>query len=122
MRKYIVLGVSLLLLACTASNVKEYTVKPVPKYQGHEVYKIDASRAAPIYPIKAAKNSVQGWCDVKFSVLPGGEITENTIIECSPEGYFDKAALDASKKILVNPVPKTKIEGMHYVYIWKISR
>lgn len=122
MKKTNLISMLLLISACSAGNVKKNIISVIPTYPELENYSIDASRAAPIYPMRAARKNIQGWCDVSFTVLANGETTNNRVVQCSPEGYFEHAAYNASKNITLQPLPESSVDNVHYVYIWKFAK
>lgn len=76
-----VLGLGMTFLAGTASA----TPNPV-------------KREAPEYPKGAEKRGIEGWVNVKFDVDASGNVISPTVVEASPPGIFDAAAIEALSK------------------------
>lgn len=53
---------------------------------------------APEYPGKALRLGIEGYAIVEFTVTGYGAIENARVIEAMPEGYFEKAALEAIRK------------------------
>lgn len=52
----------------------------------------------PGYPIKAAKNNVEGMVTFKFDLTPAGAVVHPKIVVSEPAGVFDKYAMEAFKQ------------------------
>jgi protein TonB len=52
----------------------------------------------PKYPILAAKNGIEGWVKLTFTINKLGEVTQIKVLDSSPKRIFDKAAKQALKK------------------------
>lgn len=53
----------------------------------------DCSRAhPPVYPAQAARDCVEGYVTLEFSVGPDGCATSIQIVDSVPEGIFNRAA------------------------------
>lgn len=63
-----------------------------------EVYQTPVHREAPVYPKEAYTNNVQGWVELEFDINTDGSVKNAEVIESSPDGVFDQAALNAIKK------------------------
>jgi TonB family protein len=50
---------------------------------------------APVYPQSALDAGIEGFVEVRFTVTPAGTVTSPEIVESSPAGVFDAAALAA---------------------------
>ena len=57
----------------------------------------------PRYPFEAAQQGIKGKVLVQFVVTKEGIAKEPIVVESSPEGIFDEAALEAVKKYEFNP-------------------
>ena len=71
----------------------------------------------PSYPILAKLFEISGWCKIKFDITVDGNIKNQNILECWPEGYFEKSALDVAMKYKYSPALKDNIptEKKHHV-------
>lgn len=61
---------------------------------------------APLYPRKAQTRGIEGHCQVEFSVTSAGSTADIVPVDCSPQGYFEKAAVKAAKRFRYPPVAK----------------
>lgn len=52
----------------------------------------------PDYPPRAAARGIEGWVDVEFMVGADGQPRSARVVNASPRGVFDSAALDAVAK------------------------
>lgn len=73
--------------------VKSNILGGVPDGEARPIMRVD-----PKYPIKAAKNGVEGWVRLSFSIDKLGQVFNISIIESNPKRIFDKAAKRALKK------------------------
>ncbi len=64
---------------------------------------------APSYPDQALKDGLSGSVTVDFIVDVKGEPTELRIVEATPPGVFDQAALEALRQWHYEPF---KLEGV----------
>ena len=71
---------------------------PAPRMGEEPVDIIPHRRVAPIYPRRALRSGVQGWVCLEFTITKAGTVREAHVISSAPEGYFEKAALDAIKQ------------------------
>ena len=60
-------------------------------------------RVAAVYPRRALQRGIQGFVDIEFTVSKIGSVTNPKVIQASPEGIFDQAALDATLKYKYKP-------------------
>ncbi|NWG47473.1 MAG: energy transducer TonB [Alphaproteobacteria bacterium] len=59
----------------------------------------------PVYPRGAERRGIEGYVVVKFTVTPEGQVADINVVESSPEGVFDEAAVQAVEKWTFEPVP-----------------
>jgi TonB family protein len=52
-------------------------------------------RVEPDYPPEAKQAGIKGWVDVSGSLTPEGRIQDAQVVDSSPKGVFDEAALRA---------------------------
>ncbi|TVR51606.1 MAG: energy transducer TonB [Puniceicoccaceae bacterium] len=64
-------------------------------------------RVAPQYPQQAAVQGIEGWVRVGFTITPEGTVQQPRVLESSPRGVFESAALRAILRWRFQP----KIEG-----------
>lgn len=55
-------------------------------------------RIDPKYPMKAARNGIEGWVRLSFSIDKLGQVFNIKILDSKPKKIFDKAAKRALKK------------------------
>jgi len=60
-------------------------------------------RVAAVYPRRALQRGIEGYVDVEFTVSKLGSVTHPKVIQASPAGIFDQAALDATLKYKYKP-------------------
>jgi protein TonB len=60
-------------------------------------------RIAPDYPPAQLKSQTEGWVKVQFSIAPTGSVHDAVVVEGSPTGVFDAAALKAIARWRYNP-------------------
>lgn len=53
---------------------------------------------APEYPRGAERRNIEGYVVVKYTVTTTGDVSDVTVVESSPAGIFDDAALQAVNK------------------------
>lgn len=54
-----------------------------------------AKREMPTYPRGAEKRGIEGWVVIEFTVDERGDVVAPRVVEASPPGVFDSAALEA---------------------------
>jgi len=60
-------------------------------------------RIAPDYPPAQLKSQTEGWVKVQFSITPTGTVQDPVVVDGSPTGVFDAAALKAIARWRYNP-------------------
>jgi len=55
-------------------------------------------RSTPAYPSRALQRSIEGFVVVSFTVDAMGNVKDPTVTYAEPEGYFERAALQAISK------------------------
>jgi len=61
------------------------------------------SRIPPRYPYRAERKKIEGWVKVSFVITEQGNVRDAVVLDASPEGVFDKAALQAILKWRFKP-------------------
>jgi protein TonB len=64
-------------------------------------------RAPPEYPPAAQTKGVEGWVQVQFSISAAGTVKDAFVVDASPRGTFEDAALKAIARWRYQP----KIDG-----------
>ncbi len=57
----------------------------------------------PQYPRQALMNRVEGWVVVEFTIDTQGQVKSPRVIDSTPKGVFDSAALNAVKRFRFKP-------------------
>jgi len=60
-------------------------------------------RVAAVYPRRALQRGIEGFVDVEFTVTKQGSVRDPKVIQASPEGIFEQAAMDATLKYKYKP-------------------
>ncbi len=60
-------------------------------------------RVEPEYPIRAAQHGIEGWATVQFTITTIGTVKDAQVIDSSPPGVFDDAAIKAVLRWKYNP-------------------
>ena len=60
-------------------------------------------RVAAVYPRRALQRGIEGYVDVEFTVSKLGTVKDPKVIQASPQGIFEQAALDATLKYKYKP-------------------
>lgn len=60
-------------------------------------------RMEPKYPIDAARNGIQGWVELRFSIDELGQVQDVAVINSEPGRVFDQAAMQALKRWKYRP-------------------
>ncbi|HEU4427282.1 MAG TPA: energy transducer TonB, partial [Myxococcota bacterium] len=60
-------------------------------------------RINPDYPPRAQSRGVEGWVLIQFTITAAGTVRDAKVIDASPKGYFEEAALKAISRWRYNP-------------------
>ncbi len=60
-------------------------------------------KVAPVYPRRAQTRGIEGYVLLEFIVTKTGAVENPVVIESSPPGIFDRAAMDAALKFKYKP-------------------
>jgi protein TonB len=52
-------------------------------------------RISPQYPRQALLNGTEGWVRIEFIITPDGRVADPVVVDASPRGIFDRAAIQA---------------------------
>lgn len=67
------------------------------------------SGAAPVYPVQAKAQGIQGEVKVRYDITEQGSVINAVVIQSSLGKIFDQAALDAIKSWKFNPARKNGV-------------
>jgi protein TonB len=81
---------------------------PAPPQTEFDIGQVDKlpqilSRIRPNYPVAAKQKSIEGVVVVKFMVTTDGLVEKVSVLKAKPEGYFEKAAVEAVEKWKFQP-------------------
>src|SRR5262249_43831844 len=62
-----------------------------------------SSFVAPVYPPEALRRQLEGWVDLEFVVDRAGRPRDLAVVQATPTGRFEQAALDAVAKYRYEP-------------------
>ncbi len=60
-------------------------------------------RINPDYPPRAQSRGIEGWVMIEFTITAAGTVRDARVIDASPKGYFEEAALKAIARWRYNP-------------------
>ena len=60
-------------------------------------------KVAAVYPRRALQRGIEGFVIVEFTVTKQGSVRDPIVVEASPQGIFEQAALDAALKFKYKP-------------------
>ena len=60
-------------------------------------------RVPPKYPVSAARDGVEGWVELNFSIDETGRVIDAKVVQAEPKRLFNKAALNAIKRWKYKP-------------------
>lgn len=87
---------------------------------------IPLSTARPQMPDWACAQKIRGWVEVVFTVLPSGRVTDIKLVDASPRGVFEAAAVEsisnwiyASSKSAREVKQRVPMDPEDCAYNWK---
>lgn len=83
-------------------------------------------RVSPQYPPSAMLRGIEGWVQLEFTITTAGTVRDAKVVEADPEGYFEKAALNAVARYKYKPkiVDGEPVErpGINLVISFKLKK
>jgi protein TonB len=83
-------------------------------------------RVSPQYPPTAMMRGIEGWVQVQFTITTAGTVKDPKVVEADPDGYFEKAALNAVSRYKYKPkiVDGEPVErpGINLVISFKLKK
>lgn len=80
----------------------------------------------PAYPGEALEQDLEGYVIVEFTVTESGAVQDIGVIESSPPGVFDEAALTAARRLRFEPRlvadRPVRVENVTYRFEWQLPR
>lgn len=80
----VVVGLSFIVTTASAGEMATGISAPTP-----------VKRESPAYPKGAQKRGIEGWVLLEYTVDENGNVASPRIVDSSPPGVFDSAALEA---------------------------
>lgn len=77
-------------------------------------------RVAPEYPRGAERRGIEGSVRITYSVTPSGEVVNAEVVEATPAGVFDRAALSAIESWRYAPAA-TQTDGHSYELQFRLN-
>ena len=60
-------------------------------------------KVAPVYPRRANRRGIEGYCTVEYTVTKNGSIRSPVPVDCKPSGIFEKTSIKAATKFKYKP-------------------
>lgn len=93
---------------------------------------VPVASARPRYPRSAATRGIEGWVELLFVVTGGGRVENVRVLDASPRGVFEDAAVDAMRNWVYAPhyvggravaregtqLIRFRLEDIHEDYLW----
>ena len=93
--------------------------------EGTEIEVIRVSNPAPEYPRRAIRLGVEGSVKLEFDVDTDGSVLDPYVVESSPAGVFDRAAIKAVRKFLYEAPTyngtSVKVNNVQIVLAFKLA-
>jgi len=79
-------------------------------------------RISPTYPMKAARDNIEGFVTLSFDISEIGRPINIKIIETKPRGYFEKSAMKALKKWKFDPeIAKNSVRSQQVTLAFQLE-
>ncbi|AOT10176.1 hypothetical protein S4054249_05215 [Pseudoalteromonas luteoviolacea] len=85
------------------SGVKSSPIQMNSTLQISDTHAAPIVRIEPTYPAIAARDGIEGWVQLAFSISPNGQVIDAQVIDAKPKRVFNRAALKALKRWKYRP-------------------
>lgn len=86
---------------CTNTALAKFSTQTVKPEEAAKASPV--KRVHPAYPEKAANNEMEGEVVLKFDITENGSTDNISVVKSSPQGVFDKSAVEALKQWKYKP-------------------
>ncbi|KZN60486.1 hypothetical protein N473_24345 [Pseudoalteromonas luteoviolacea CPMOR-1] len=85
------------------SGVKSAPIQMQNTLQMSDTHAAPIVRIEPTYPAAAARDGIEGWVQLAFSISPNGQVIDAQVVDAKPKRVFNRAALKALKRWKYRP-------------------
>lgn len=86
---------------CTNTALAKFSTPPIEHDEVNKAAPV--KRVNPVYPQQAMSNEMEGEVVLQFDITESGATDNITVVQSSPEGVFDKSAVNALKQWKYKP-------------------
>lgn len=85
----------LMVASCNKSYVidESFRKAPVIKNEWERSGWIPVHKELPKYPQRAARNDIQGWVLIEYTIQADSSITDINVVDSYPKGIFEKSSI-----------------------------
>jgi protein TonB len=76
---------------------------PMPWHGVVTANEVPLVRVEPDYPRRQQTAGVEGWVQLRFTILGSGAVTDVIVVDAYPKGVFDDAAIKAVRRWKYSP-------------------
>lgn len=103
------LGLGALMAFCSTAWAATQPPRQAPTMSADDTELAESSlivRIDPKYPTQAARDGLEGWVMLSYTIDNIGRVTDITVLDASPKGIFDREARRALAKWRYKPTVK----------------
>ena len=103
------LGIGALIAFCSAAWAATQPPRQAPTLSVENVKLAKSNlivRIDPKYPTQAARDGLEGWVMLSYTIDNSGRVTDITVLDASPQRIFDREARRALAKWRYKPAVK----------------